>query len=175
MRDRIAGILDALAAGPKDLATLRLALHEQSPTIADLADVMQALVVTGLTFPCTDTAGERDGWPGLNRALVALAADEGRPDIPLACPRLGVGLIEKSATAMVMQSVLDSTSAEAAAEWGVQNIGSLRQHPALFDVDEHAEVTPVALKQFFRSAWKQYADARRPEGRRMDLLGFSRR
>jgi len=173
MWDRIAGILGSLASGPKNLAAIRSTLREPAPSIADLADLMQALVVTGLTFPCADTAGERDGWPQLNRALVVLAAQEGRAEIPLACPKLGVGLTERSVTAVAMQSAVDSTSAESAADWAVQNMGALRHQPALFGVDTTEELTPTHLKNFFGSAWQQYTDAGAPQGKRMNVLGFN--
>jgi hypothetical protein len=73
---------------------------------------MQALVVTGITFPCADSAGEREGWPEINRVLVKLAADEQRQQIPLVSPRLGVALVEPSTNAQSMQAMVDSTGGD---------------------------------------------------------------
>jgi hypothetical protein len=86
---------------------------------------------------------------------------------------LGVGLTERSVAAVAMQSAVDSTSAEGAADWAVQNMGALQEHPALFDVDTTEELTPTHLKNFFGSAWEQYTDAGAPQGKRMNVLGFN--
>ena len=107
MQDRVAQIVAALSSGPKDLRALHASLSDPDIGIAELADVMQALVVTGIAFPCADTAGEPNGWPEINRVLVKLAADEQPPEIPLVSPRLGVALLETSAGAQSMQAVVD--------------------------------------------------------------------
>jgi len=113
MQSRVAQIVAALSSGPKDLRLLQESLDDPDIGIAELADVMQALVVTGITFPCADTAGERDGWPDINRVLVKLAADEQRPQIPLVSPRLGVALLETASSAQSMQAMVDSGQANA--------------------------------------------------------------
>jgi len=112
MQSRVAQIVAALSAGPKDLRMLQQSLSDPGIGVADLADVMQALVVTGITCPCADSAGERDGWPEINRVLVKLAADEQRPQTPLVSPRLGAALVEPSTNARSMQTMVDSSGGE---------------------------------------------------------------
>jgi hypothetical protein len=125
-----------------------------------------------MIFPCPDGAGDAGGWPALNTALVQLAIDEARAEIPLACPRLGVGLVEKSLTAMVMQSAVASPSADAAADWAIRQVRS----PSALGLDGNAEdMALVDLKRFFSSAWTRYSDPRQDEGTRMTLLGFPAR
>ncbi len=176
MRDRVEAILERLVAGPQDLSSLHSAAGGRDSTFAGVADLVQALVVTGMIFPCPDGAGDAVGWPALDTALVQLAVDEGRAEIPLVCPRLGVGVIEKSVTALVMQSTVASPSADAAADWAIQHMGSLSQSIGAFGLDRNAEqMTPVELKRFFSSAWTRYSDPRQDEGNRMTLLGFPAR
>jgi SAM-dependent methyltransferase len=113
MQDRVAPISAALSAGPQDLRALHQSLDVPGFSLAQLADIMQALVVTGIAFPCADTAGERSGWPEINRVLVKLATGESRPEIPVVSPRLGVALVEPSADAESMQAVVDSMPSDA--------------------------------------------------------------
>jgi SAM-dependent methyltransferase len=113
MQTRVAQVVAALSSGPKDLRLLHASLGDSDVGLAELADVMQALVVTGITFPCADTAGDRHGWPDINRVLVKLAVDEQRPQIPLVSPRLGVALLETASSAQSMQAMVDSAQRSA--------------------------------------------------------------
>jgi hypothetical protein len=113
MQTRVAQVVAALSSGPKDLRLLHASLGDPDVGLAELADVMQALVVTGITFPCADTAGDRHGWPDINRVLVKLAVDEQRPQIPLVSPRLGVALLETASSAQSMQAMVDSAQRSA--------------------------------------------------------------